>query len=224
MRLSPAQFALILISLLILLSLASHGFFESLFSPKPDAIYPKPVVRLFVEGDDWVLAVRGNGSFMRELSDRLKLVVVLANNSSEPSLEDSFAAGVFFRFRGARVESYELNNFTSVIGIREGGELIDPINASMVEFFARKLPAWHSLSAEIILLRDNGSRCIEIAYRGWIMDEDDMVLEPVSGVREHYIARDPPENYPENPPDSRWAGKDFLKYKTYVLNICRLEK
>ncbi|MCX8187903.1 MAG: hypothetical protein N3F65_04760, partial [Nitrososphaeria archaeon] len=76
------------------------------------------------------------------------------------------------------------------------------------------------IEAELQLFREDESSCIQVSYRGWIMDEDDLVLEPISGAKEHYIARYPPEEYPDNPPDSRWAGKDFLKYKVYEVIVC----
>ncbi|MEM2846981.1 MAG: hypothetical protein QW624_05075 [Nitrososphaerota archaeon] len=94
------------------------------------------------------------------------------------------------------------------------------MNSSIVELFADKIGPWQSISAVLHVVAENKSDCVLIAYRGWIIDEDDVVVEPISGSKEHYIARFPAEEYPDNPPDSRWAGKDFMKYKLHEASIC----
>ena len=214
--------------LLVLLTLVLAGFLVyrvglegfGLFSPRPDSIHPKPVVELFLGHEGELTAVHDNTSLDKPLPESFKLIVKLSNNSSEPSMRGDFAAGVFLALKGAEVKDCRLHGFTNVIGVSENGSIGSPINSSMLELFAEKLGPWQSIEAELYLLRDKGSSCVQIAYRGWIMDEDDLVLEPISKAREHYIARYPPEGYRDNPPDSRWAGKDFLKYKVYQATIC----
>ncbi len=214
--------------MLILLTLVLAGFlvyrvgFEGfgLFPPRPDSIHPRPVVELFFEHEGGLTAVRDNTSLDGLIPESFKLVVRLSNNSSEPSVRGDFAAGVFLALKGAKVESYKLRGFIGVIGISDNGSIRSPINSSMLELFAERLDPWQSIEAELYLVREMKSNCVRIAYRGWIVDEDDLVLEPVSKTKEHYIARYPPEEYPDNPPDSRWAGRDFLKYRVYQAAIC----
>jgi len=199
---------------MLMIFLAYRGLFENfeLFPPRPDAIYPRPVVELSLRQDDEVMS-------RRNASGAIKLAVRLSNNGSERSVRGAFAAGVLVVLRGARVEDYELGGFSGIIGVSEGGDIINPVNSSIVELFADKIGPWQSISAVLHVVAENGSDCVLIAYRGWIIDEDD-VVEPISGAKEHYIARFPAEEYPDNPPDSRWAGKDFMKYKLHEANIC----
>ncbi|MDW8021962.1 MAG: hypothetical protein RMI78_04965 [Nitrososphaerota archaeon] len=166
------------------------------------------------------MSIGCNTSLEKPLPRSFRLIIRLINNSSEPSLRGDFAAGALVVLRGVRVEGYRLGGFVGAIGISENGSITSPVNSNMVEFFAEKLDPWQSIEAELQLFREDESSCIQVSYRGWIMDEDDLVLEPISGAREHYIARYPPEEYPDNPPDSRWAGKDFLKYKVYEVIVC----
>ena len=214
--------------LLILLTIVLAGFlvyrlgFEGcgLLAPRPDSIHPRPVVMIFLEREGEIIVVDGNMSLDRSLPKSFKLIVRLSNNSSEPSLRRDFAAGVFLALKGAKVKNYKLRGFMDAIGVSEDGSIVSPMNSSMIELFAEKLDPWQSAEAELHLLKEGESSCIQIAYRGWIMDEDDQVVEPISKVREPYIARFPHEGYPDNPPDSRWAGKDFLRYKVYRAVIC----
>lgn len=221
MRLSIG-FILLVFLTLVLAGFLIHRVGVELSSPRADLIYPRPVVELYLEHEGELTPIHDHILLEEPLSNSLKLIVRLSNNSSEPSLRGKFAAGVLLMFDGARVRGIELHGFMGSIGVSEDGSIISPVNASIVELFADKLDPWSSVEAELHLHKEGESDCIRIAYRGWIMDEDDRVLEPISGSEEPYIARYPPESYPDNPPDSRWAGRDFMRYAVYRVAICYL--
>jgi len=215
MRLRAGPLLLLLFTIMLIVFLAYRGLFENfeLFPPSPDAVYPRPVVELFSR-QDYEVASGGNAPGV------IKLTIRLSNNGSEPSIRGAFAAGVLVVLKGARVDGYDLGEFSGIIGVSEDGSIINPVNSSIVELFADKIGPWQSISAVLHVVAENKSDCVLIAYRGWIIDEDDVVVEPISGAKEHYIARFPAEEYPDNPPDSRWAGKDFMKYKLHEASIC----
>jgi len=221
MRLSVGFIALILLTLALAGFLIYQLGFVLSFS-RANSVHPRPVVELFLEHGDVLIPVRGDVLLKEPLPSDLKLIVRLSNNSSEPSLKGEFAAGILLMLEGVRVKDIELRGFVGAIGVGEDGSVVSPVNASIVELFASKLDPWCSIEAELTLHRGNESGCVQLAYRGWIMDEDDRVLEPVSGSEEPYIARYPPESYPDNPPDSRWAGRDFMKYAVYRAEVCYL--
>ncbi len=222
MKMKIGLVLVLLLTFALLLFVVYRLSFEGveLFSPKPDLAYPKPVVELFLEREGKVMVISDDTSLGRPPLRHLGLILRLINNSSEPSIRGAFAAGVLVALSGARVEGYELGGFSGIIGASENGSIMSPINSSIVEFFVNKLDPWQSIEAKLHLIVENESDCVQIAYRGWIIDEDDVVIEPLSNAREHYIARFPQEEYPDNPPDSRWAGKDFMMYKVYRVNLC----
>lgn len=219
MRIKPGAVLLILLTALLVILLAYRVVLLSPPSPEADGVHPRPIVKLLMRHDGEVLAISGNGSYEVGLPRELDLTVRLSNEADEPGLRGELAAGILLRFEGARIRSYELRGFRSAIGIGEGATIIDPVNATMVELFSDRLGAWQSAEAELRLSVE-AEGCLTIYYRGWITDEDDMVHNPVSGSEEHYIARYPPERYPDNPPDSRWAGEEFQRYRVYVLELC----
>ena len=222
MRLRLDLVLLALLTILLILSLAylfRPGEFRYAFS-RPDSIYPRPVLRLAFPCKGEVMVVSGDYSISCPIPRSFMLRVTLINNSSEPSVKQDFAAGFLLVFEGARVGGLKLGGFDGAIGVNESGQLIDPINSTMLEFFTGSLGPWQSKTAEILLIKEANAKCVKIAYRGWIMDEDDVVRNPASGDKEPYTARYPPENPLTNPPDTRWAGKDFLKYETYEIEIC----
>ena len=221
LRLKPGVVLLILLTALLIVFLAYRIGLMVPPSPGADGVHPRPVVKLLIGYDGEALSISGNGSYAVRLPRDLSLTVRLSNEADEPSLVGELAAGVLLRFEGARVRSYELKGFRGAIGIGEGATLIDPVNASVVEFFSDELGARQSAEARLRLSVEGG-RCLTIHYRGWIIDEDDRVRNPASGSEEYYIARYPPERYPDNPPDSRWAGEQFLKYRVYVVELCPL--
>lgn len=220
MRLHAGSLLLLLITVILVIFLLHRGWFDdTLFPPRPDAIYPRPIVELYLrQNGEFVFA--GNVLTMESAQDDVKLIVKLRNNSSEPSIRGTFAAGVLVVLRGAKVEDYELGGFSGIIGVNEDGDIINVMNSSIVEFFVDKIDPWQSIAAELHIVVEDGSDCILIAYRGWIIDEDDVVVEPISDIREHYIARFPVEEYLDNPPDSRWAGRNFMRYKLHNATIC----
>jgi len=221
MRLSVGFISLIIFTLMLAVFLIYRlGFMMSF--PRADSVYPRPVVELFLEHNGMLIPVRDDVLLGEPLSSDLKLIVRLSNNSSEPSLRGEFAAGVLLMLEGARVKGIEMRGFVGAIGVGEDGSVVSPVNASIVELFTDKLDPWSSVEARLNLHRGDGSDCVRLAYRGWIMDEDDRVLEPISGSEEPYIARYPPESYPDNPPDSRWAGQEFMRYSVYRVAVCYL--
>jgi hypothetical protein len=221
MRLSVGFIMLITLTLVLAVFLIYRLGFVLSFS-RADSVYPRPVVELFLEYGDTLVPIRDSILLREPFPSDLKLIIRLSNNSSEPSLRDEFAAGVLLMLEGVRVKDIELRGFVGAIGVSKDGNIISPVNASSVELFVNKLDPWCFVEAELTLYGENKSGCVRLAYRGWIMDEDDRVLEPLTGSREPYIARYPPENYQDNPPDSRWAGRDFMKYAVYRAEVCYL--
>ncbi len=215
-RLKAGALILIIFSAILLVALLYFtepgGLHPS--NPNPDFLYPRPVVELALSCGGGLTKVTGNSSLECPLRRDLDLIVKLSNNSSEPSEESDFAAGVLLVFDGGVVESYELDGFSGIIGADEEGKIIKPAGSTIIELFTEKLKPGESKEARV-KLRVTSNASLKIAYRGWIIDEDDVVVNPVSKAEEHYIARYPPENTLTNPPDSRWAGENFLKYKTY---------
>ena len=223
MRLRLGKFILLAMTILMIYVLLVRGFpilLESL--KRPDGIHPNPVVELRVEcSDGSYMVVRGNGSRASCAVNRaFQLVLILFNNSSEPSIRDvETASGAMILLEGGRVAGYELMGFDSIIGVTEEGELIDPIGSRIIEVFSRHVDGWARKIVKLNITVDEGVSVVQLRFRGWIIDEDDKVWNPVDKVREHYYARDPPEDPIENPPDSRWGGRNFLKYKTYVFQV-----
>jgi len=210
--------ALTILLVLVLVYVAGPEVLRRAFS-SPDNLHPKPVVRISIFCGGGV-AIVGDGSMSCPIDEPLDLLVELVNNSSEPSARRDFAAGFLLVLEGGRVARLRLGGFDGAIGIGGGGVLINPINSTMLEVFARYIGPWESRSSEVTVARDPGARCIKISYRGWIVDEDDFVWNPATGERELYIARFPPEDASANPPDSRWAGEEFLRYRMYHVLVC----
>jgi len=223
MRLRLGKFILLAMTILMIYILLVKGFpvlMESL--KRPDGIHPNPVVELQIEcADGSYMIVRGNCSRTPCAVKRaFQLVLILFNNSSEPSVKDvETASGAMILLEGGRVAGYELRGFDSIIGVTEEGELIDPIGSRIIEVFSRHIDGWARKVVKLNITVDEDASVVKMSFRGWIMDEDDRVWNPVYKVKEHYYARDPPEDPIENPPDSRWAGRNFLKYKTYVFQV-----
>ena len=223
MRLRLGKFILLAMTILMIYVLLVRGFpilMESL--KRPDGIHPSPVVELQVEcADGSYMIVRGNGSRTSCAVKRaFQLVLILFNNSSEPSIRDvETASGAMILLEGGRVAGYELRGFDSIIGVTEEGELIDPIGSRIIEVFSRYVDGWARKIVKLNITVNEGVNVVQLRFRGWIIDEDDKVWNPVDKVKEYYCARDPPEDPIENPPDSRWGGRNFLKYKTYVFQV-----
>lgn len=222
MKVRPGVVILILLMLTLMIFIAFRLLLENaeFYPPRSDFVHPRPFVKLFLEQEGEAKSVENGTLLERAPSGTFRFIIMLSNNSSEPSIRGAFAAGVLIVLRGARVKNYELSEFSGIIGVNEDGDIIDPINSSIVELFVNKLDTWQSAEAKLHIIVENRSDCILIAYRGWIIDEDDTVIEPTSNAREHYIARFPLEEYPDNPPDSRWAGRDFMRYRLHEISLC----
>ena len=223
MRLRFGKLILLAMTIIMIYVLLVRGFpvlMESL--KRSDGIHPSPVVELRVEcADGSHMIVRRNGSGTSCAVKRaFQLVMILLNNSSEPSIRDvQTASGAMILLEGGRIAGYQLRGFDSIIGVTEEGELIDPIGSRIIEVFSRHIDGWARKAVKLNITVDEGVSVVKLRFRGWIMDEDDKVWNPVDKVREYYCARDPPEDPIENPPDSRWGGRNFLKYKTYVFQV-----
>ncbi len=142
MRLRAGPLLLLLFTIMLIVFLAYRGLFENfeLFPPSPDAVYPRPVVELFSR-QDYEVVSGGNAPGV------IKLTIRLSNNSSEPGIRGAFAAGVLVVLKGARVDGYDLGEFSGIIGVSEDGSIINPVNSSIVELFADKIGPWQSISA-----------------------------------------------------------------------------
>ena len=186
--------------------------------PAPDNVHPSPLVEVFLKCGDNFTKITGNASLSCPFREKVELRIRLINNGSEPSAKKDFAAGVLLFFKGAVIQGYDLGGFRGVIGADERGELVSPVGSRIVELFAEELGPWKSMEARVRIRTISGEN-LTIRYRGWIMDEDDPVSNPVTNKEEPYIARYPPEDPVTNPPDTRWAGENFLRYKTYVVQV-----
>jgi len=212
--------AMTILMIYVLLVNGLPGIME--FFKRPDGVYPNPVIELKIEcADGSYVTVRENISRIPCMVKRVfQLIVILLNNSSEPSVRDvETASGVMIILDGGRVIGYELGEFDTIIGISGESELVDPIDSRIIEFFSRHIDGWAKKAAKLSIAVNDDANTVQIRFRGWIIDEDDEVWNPVDEVKEHYYARDPPEDPLENPPDSRWSGRNFLKYKTYSVWI-----
>ena len=223
MRLRLGKFILLAMTILMLYILLVNGFpvFMKFFK-RPDGIHPNPVVELQIEcADGSYMIVRGNSSRTPCMVKRVfQLIVILLNNSSEPSVRDvETASGALIVLDGGRITGYELEGFNSIIGVTEEGELVNPIGSRIIEVLSRHIDGWAKKVVKLNVTVNEDTSIIQIRFRGWIIDEDDEVWNPVDKNKEHYYARDPPEDPVENPPDSRWSGRDFLRYKTYTFQV-----
>lgn len=156
------KFILLAMTIIMLYILLVRGFpilMESL--KRPDGIHPNPVVELQVECVDGAyMIVRGNGSRTSCAVKRaFQLVLILFNNSSEPSIKDvETASGAMILLEGGRVTGYELRGFENIIGVTEEGELIDPIGSRIIEVFSRHVDGW---ARKIVPLFNSSSRSEE---------------------------------------------------------------
>lgn len=186
-----------------------------------DESYPKPIVILEIHCK--------NGETVRILDeeiiedcidDNLRVDVILLNNSSEPSRRRyELACGVLLVFRGAKLLEYDIKDFQFIIGVSENSEIIEPLNSSIVEIYSNEIGGLGVKRANLIIKLDPEVEKVEIFFRGWIVDEDKKVFNPVDREEEFYVARYPPENITDNPPDTRWAGREFLRYKMFRLEV-----
>jgi len=212
---------LLAMTILMLYVLLVNGFPIIMeFFKKPDGVHPNPVVELRIEcANGSYIIVRGNSSRTPCTVKRVfQLIVILLNNGSEPSVRDvETASGAMIILDGGRITGYELEGFDSIIGVTEEGELVNPIGSRIIEVLSRHIDGWAKKIVKLNVTVNEATNMARIRFRGWIIDEDDEVWNPVDEIREHYYARDPPEDPVKNPPDSRWSGKNFLRYETYSV-------
>ena len=185
---------------------------------QPDGVHPRPLVELTVSCGGEIQTVEP-GDVVECGDPPIKIHLKLINNSGEPSLDDLLASGVMMLVRNGYVLEVKLGDFLEVIGLNEDAEIIDHIGASIIEVFGGRIGPWEAKEMEATIEPRRDLEEITIEYRAWIIDEDDTATNPTTGEQENYVARYPPEHPTMNPPDSRWAGKEFLKYKTAQITI-----
>lgn len=191
------------------------------FFVSEDDIYPRPIVE--------VELYCKNGKIKSVNSRRidgclngtiLEFSIKLINNSSEPSLKGyDLSAGVLLIIDGGKIIQYNISDFQQIIGISNELEVTAPLDASMIEVFANYIGGGETKQSHFKVEIEPGRDLIKISFRGWIIDEDKKVYNPVTEEEEYYVTRYPIEDYEENPPDLRWAGKEFLKYKVFIIEV-----
>ncbi|MEM1584095.1 MAG: hypothetical protein QXF28_04310 [Nitrososphaerota archaeon] len=211
---------LLLITSILLYLLLSQNFPTSLFIHE-DEIYPRPVVEIDLYCKKGVVKIMTDGRIDGCLDGRiLELSIKLINNSSEASLRGyDLSAGLLLIIEGGKIIEYDIREFNYIIGISEELELTTPINSRMVEAFADYIRGGEVKQTYLKIEVNSDEDVVKISFRGWIVDEDKKIYNPVIREEEHYVARYPMEEYEGNPPDTRWAGKEFLKYKVYTVEI-----
>ena len=223
MRLRIGKLILLATTILMFYVLLVNGFPALMeFFKRPDGIHPNPVLELRIRcADGSYMITKGNGSKTSCAVNRVfQLTMILLNNSSEPSIKDiETASGAIIMLDGGKVVEYRLEGFDSIVGVTEEGELINPIGSRIIEVLSKYIGGWDKKAVRLNITVDEDVDVVKVRFRGWIIDEDDKVWNPVDKVKEYYYARDPPEDPIRNPPDSRWCGRNFLKYKTYALQI-----
>ena len=208
------MFALMLLILFILF------VFQSSFSRSGDGVHPEPFVEIVIQCVDgsWE-RVNGSGVVNCQVGRRFRVIVKLINLGDEPSPEGiDTAAGVLLAFDGGRVANYSLGDFDWAIGVAENLEVTEVNGSRIIELFSKSIKGRDMKIAYFDIDVDEKAANVKLSYRGWILDEDDKVLNPL-GEKEPYCARYPPEDPVDNPPDSRWSGKEFMKYKTFKIII-----
>ena len=185
---------------------------QSILKP-PDETYPRPIIdiELHCGGEVRDLARIDNVECPRE---PLTLKITLKNNSTEASQNELIASGIMLKIQGGYIAEINEGDFLKVIGLTSRGEITEYMGAEIIEAFGGKINPWETKKITITINPYRNTSKIILEYRAWIIDEDDKTTNPATGQEENYIARYPREHPEKNPPDSRWAGENFLKYKT----------
>ncbi len=206
----------LLASAFVLLVLSMLLIFQFTFSQGGDGVHPRPLVELAIKCADgsWEKLNR-SGVVGCRVEKNFKLIVRLVNLGEEPSVRGvDVAAGVLLVIDGGQVINYSLGGFDWAIGVAENLEITDVNGSRIIEIFSKSIGGRDLKEAYLEIEADDKTSSVKLSYRGWILDEDDKVVNP-SGEEEPYCARYPPENPVDNPPDSRWSGGEFMKYKTF---------
>ncbi len=209
------------ITIVFLYFLFSQDFSTSFFIYE-DESYPRPIVEIELYCKNGQKIKTMENSRIEECIEQetIEFNVKLINNSSEPSLKGyDLAAGILLVVEGGRFIDYDTNDFQQVIGISNDLEVTQPLNVTMIEAFSNYIMGKATKQAFFKVRIDPSTEVLKISFRGWIMDEDKKVYNPITEENEYYVARYPVEDYVENPPDTRWAGKEFLKYKVYTIEL-----
>lgn len=190
-----------------------------------DELYPKPIIILEIMCKDDEMVKISEDSIVENCvdDDELNFNIILINNSSEPGPKGyELASGVLLVLKGAKFIQYRIESFQHIIGVSDSFEIIDPLNSSIIEIFSSEVYGYDVKRAYFTVRLDPEAEKIEIYFRGWIMDEDKKVFNPVDREEEPYIARFPKEDVVDNPPDTRWAGREFLRYKMFKVDVWRV--
>lgn len=208
-------------TIIFLYFLFSQDFFTGFFIYE-DEFYPRPIVEIELYcGNGRKIKIMENGKIEECINqETVEFNVRLINNSSEPSLKGyDLAAGILLVVEGGRFIDYDTRDFQRVIGISNDLEVTRPFNVTMVEAFSDYVMGKATKQAFFKVRIDPNIEVLKISFRGWIMDEDKKVYNPITEESEYYVARYPVEDFVDNPPDMRWAGKEFLKYKVYTIEL-----
>ncbi|MCL7383695.1 MAG: hypothetical protein LZ168_01030 [Thaumarchaeota archaeon] len=210
---------IILTSILIYL-LFSQNFTINIFIHE-DEFFPRPIVEVELYCKNGKVKIVNNARIDGCLDGTiLEFSVKLINNSSEPSLRGyDLSAGVLLIIDGGEIVEYNISDFKHIIGISSELEVTRPLNVCMVEVFTDYISGGEAKQSYFKIKIKENRGLVKISFRGWIIDEDKKVYNPVTEEEEHYVARYPFEDYEENPPDMRWAGREFIKYKVYVIEV-----
>lgn len=209
------------LTLIFLYFLFSQDFLTEL-STHEDEIYPRPIVVLEVYCKDYtILRVMENKRIEECINqESVAFIVKLINNSSEPSLKGyDLAGGILLILDGGRFVDYDVGDFQHIIGISDDLEITQPFNVTMIEVFSSYIMGKATKQAFFKVRIDPKIPVLRISFRGWIIDEDKRIVNPITEENEYYVARYPIEDYVENPPDMRWAGKEFLRYRVYTVEL-----
>jgi len=213
------------ILLMILTSIFIYLLFSQNFTinffVREDEFYPRPIVEVELYCKNGKVRIVNNARINGCLNGTiLEFSVKLVNNSSEPSLRGyDLSAGVLLMIDGGEIVEYNILDFKRIIGISGELEVTTPLNASVIEVFTDYISGGEAKQSNFKIKIEQSRGLVKISFRGWIIDEDKKVYNPVTEEEEYYVARYPVEGYEENPPDMRWAGREFIKYKVFVIEV-----
>jgi len=211
----------VLVCLVVLLAaLAAFFGFQLLSLKRGDGVHPRPVVKILVECSDggWE-SINGSGVVGCEVHRRFRLAARLTNEGGESGLKGvDTASGILLALKGGKFDKLSIGNFDWAIGVNETAGVVNPNGSRIVEVFSKYMGGHEFREAYFDIKVDEGVESVKLYYRGWILDEDDEVIAP-NGEKQPYCARYPPENTVDNPPDLRWVGEEFMKYKTFEITI-----
>jgi len=123
-------------------------------------------------------------------------------------------SGVHVRVENGTFISADKGDFESVTAYDESGRPINVEGSRILEFYNRSVDGGAELETGWIRVRAEKG-IVKLLYRGWIKDDSARIYNPYSKEFESYIARDPAEYEPVNPPYSRHAFDDTFSFLNY---------